>query len=615
MWKVESGMRNVCCRVFSFLLPLSSLLFLGLSLTGCSEDDLDTNPYSKSGVNIVAFGPSPILRTQEIRITGTNLESVSSVAFPGEGAIVDKSAFNKVDGRDIYVNVPDASVPGQIKLMVGNEVVATSVTPITFEEPITITSVSPTTGLSAGDEVIVKGDYVYNIYQAIFTSGVTGAAVNAEDFTYVSRKEIRFRVPLAAESGVITFNDGADWEYEYETPLEILSATFGGLSTTTPDFGQQIQITGINLHTVETIMFPGGVTSEFTVSDDHKTITTNVPAETKSGAVTLVLYSGASITTDEFKVPTVTIASFSKTKDIKVGDVITITGENFDRITTISLPGYGILSDEEYTISGNTLTFTVPEDMTDGKMVIVQNSFISIEQGLMLYSDAAETPMWAGEFVCSGWNGNQDLAWGGFDWTTVPANSKINFYYKKNSAGAWGCISLRHGDSWGNLPDPIPGQYDLSEDEGVLSVVFTQAVLDDIIANGGLVITGDNYTLSKVTMPVAETTLWAGEFVCSGWSGNQDLAWGGYDWSSIASGSTLCFKYKKITAGSWACISLRHGDSWGNLPDPIPGQYDLDTDEGVLEVKFPQNVIDDIIANNGLVITGDNYILTKVSAK
>ena len=196
------------------LFTLSLVALLGLSLTGCSEDNLDTNPYNKSGVNIVAFGPSPILRTHEIRITGTNLESVSSVAFPGEGAVVEKAAFNKVDNRDIYVNVPDASVPGQIKLLVGSEVVATSVTPITFEEPITITSVSPTTGLNAGDEVTVKGDYVYNIYQAVFTSGVTGAAVEAEDFTYVSRKEVRFRVPLAAESGVITFNDGAEWEFD-----------------------------------------------------------------------------------------------------------------------------------------------------------------------------------------------------------------------------------------------------------------------------------------------------------------------------------------------------------------------------------------------------------------
>ena len=122
-------------------------------------------------------------------------------------------------------------------------------------------------------------------------------------------------------------------------------------------------------------------------------------------------------------------------------------------------------------------------------------------------SSAATTPevaIWAGEFVCAGWEGNQDLAWGGFDWTTIAPGTKLRFYYKKNTAGAWGCISLRHGDSWGELPAPIPAQYDLYDDEGMLEVTFTQEVLADIIANDGLVITGDNYTLSKVTYPIDE---------------------------------------------------------------------------------------------------------------
>jgi len=596
------------------LFTLSLVALLGLSLTGCgSKDDLDTNPYNRSGINIIGFGPSPILRTQEIRITGTNLGSVSEVLFAGKVSVA-RSAFNKADDQNIYVDVPDASLAGKIRLLVGTDTVATSITPLTFEEPIEITSVSPTEELSAGDEVTVKGDYLYNIYQAIFTSGVTGAAVDAEDFTYVSRREIRFRVPLAAESGVIKFTDGAEWEEEYKTPLEIIPATYESLSTTTSDFGQQITINGLNLHTIETIMFPGGVTAEFAVSDDHNTITTTVPEETKSGAITLVLYSGASITTDELQLPEVEINE-EKFTDVKVGDVITLTGKNFDRIQSITLPGYGDLAPEEYTISGNELVFIVPEDMSDGNIVIVQNSFISKTVKVMMYSDAPEVAIWAGEFVCSGWAGNQELAWGGFDWTTVSAGSKIRFYYKKNTAGAWGCISLRHGDSWGNLPDPIPGQYDLNDDEGILEVTFTAEVLADIIANGGLVITGDNYTLSKVTIPIPETVIWAGEFVCSGWAGNQDMAWGGFDWSTIAANSTISFTYKKNTAGAWGCISLRHGDSWGNLPDPIPGQYDLSDDAGVLEVKFTQGVLDDIIANGGLVVTGDNYTLTRVTAK
>ena len=584
-------------------------------LTGCSEDDLDTNPYSKSGVNIVAFGPSPILRTQEIRITGTNLESVSAVAFPGEGAVVEKSAFNKVDGRDIYVNVPDASVPGQIKLMVGNEVVATSVTPITFEEPISITSVSPTTGLSAGDEVTVKGDYVYNIYQAVFTSGVTGAAINAEDFTYVSRREIRFRVPLAAESGVITFNDGADWEFEYETPLEILSATFGSLSTTTPDFGQQIQINGTNLHTVETVMFPGGVTSAFTVSEDHRTLTTNIPADTKSGTITLVLYSGASITTDEYNVPTVTITGISKDKDIKVGDVITVTGEHFDRIQTVTLPGYGILADEEYTISGNTLTFTVPEDMTDGNLELMQNSFIMASQKLMMYSEAPETTIWAGSFTIGGWDaGMQDLAWGGYDWSTVKPGQVLTVYLTPDMSQGWSQIRVGNG-SWAALPG-TPDTAPLTGEDTKYTVTLTQEMIDVLVSQGGLVICGAYFTITKITLSILEEVIWSGDFALGSWAnGLGALSWGGYDWSQVSAGTTLKLYYEvdpsvgyiniRFGNGSWAALPSTQG--WGNDGNASP-----DPSETSIKTVLTDADMDQLINAGGLVICGAGIICKKI---
>ena len=597
------------------LFALSMVALVGLSLTGCSEDDLDTNPYNKSGVNIVAFGPSPILRTHEIRITGTNLESVSQVVFPGEGATVEKAAFNKVDKQNIYVNVPDESVPGKIKLIVGGETVATSVTPITFEEPISVTSVSPTTGLSAGDEVTVKGDYVYNIYQAVFTSGVTGAAVEAEDFTYVSRREIRFRVPLAAESGVITFNDGADWTLEYETPLEILSATYTALSTSTPDFGQQIQITGTNLHTVETIMFPGGVTTEFTVSDDHKTITTTIPAETKSGAITMVLYSGASITTDEYTVPTIAITSVSKDKDIKVGDVIVLTGENFDRIETVTLPGYGILADDEYTISGNKLTFTVPEGMTDGNLELYQNSFITVTQKLMMYSEAPETVIWAGNFEIGSWNaGMQDLAWGGYDWSTAKPGQVLTIYLTPNWVEGWSQIRVGNG-SWAALPGTLDVN-PLEQGDTKFTVTLTQAMIDEMVANGGLVICGAWFTITKITLSVLENVIWSGNFALGSWAaGMSELSWGGYDWSQVSAGTTLKLYYEvdpsvgyiniRFGNGSWAALPSTQG--WGNDGNASP-----DPSETSIKTVLTAADMDQLINSGGLVICGAGIICKKI---
>lgn len=596
------------------IFTLSLIALIGLSLAGCSEDDLDTNPYNKSGVNLIAFGPSPILRTHEIRITGTNLNQVTGVAFPG-GATVEKSSFNKADNEDIYLNVPDESLPGQIKLMVGGEAAATSITPITFEEPIEITSVSPERGLNAGDEVTVKGDYVYNIYQAVFTSGVTGAPVLAEDFTYVSRREIRFRVPLAAESGVITFNDGADWTYEYERPLEILSATYTGLSTRTTDFGRQIQIMGTNLHTVETVMFPGGVTADFTVSDDHQTLTTNVPDETKSGVITLVLYSGASITTDEYTVPTVAVNSVSKDKDMKVGDVITVKGEHFDRIATVTLPGYGILQSGEYTIQGNTLTFTVPEGMTDGNLEIYQNTFITVSHKLMMYSEAPETTIWAGNFVIGNWNtGMQDLAWGGFDWTTVKPGQVLSVYLTPDMSEGWSQIRVGNG-SWAALPrtaDVNP----LTAGDTKFTVALTQEMIDEMVANGGLVVCGAFFTITKITLSVLENTIWSGSFALGSWAaGMGDLSWGGYDWSQVTEGTTLKLYYE--VDASVGYINIRFGNgSWAALPSTVgwgaDGNASPDASETSIKTVLTAADLEQLNNAGGLVVCGAGIICKKV---
>ena len=69
-------------KIYNVLAVLLVVL-MGLSLAACSSDEYDTNPYNKSGVNLLAFGPSPNTRSQEIRITGTNLTAVNKVVFAG----------------------------------------------------------------------------------------------------------------------------------------------------------------------------------------------------------------------------------------------------------------------------------------------------------------------------------------------------------------------------------------------------------------------------------------------------------------------------------------------------------------------------------------------------
>lgn len=600
---------------FKNIFTLLVVALIGLSLTGCNEDDLDTNPYNKSGVNLLAFGPAPILRNTEIRITGTNLTNVDKVIFPHAANVdvalaeVEKANFNHVDNENIYVNIPDETVPGNIRLVAGRDTI-TSEGILTYKEPIEVTSISPVTGLNAGDEISIKGDYVYNIAEVIFTSGVSGAPVLAEEFTYVSRREIRLRVPLAAESGVISFNDGGDWEFEFETPITILTASITGLDPVYADFGQQIKINGVNLHTVESVYFGGAVSAEFTVSSDNKTITATVPAECKSGAISLVLYSGAALMTDEFAVPTMSFLSFSKTKDIKVGDVITITGENLDRISSISLPGYGILSDEEYTISGNTLTFTVPEGITDGKMVIVQNSFISIEQGLMMYSEAPEIVIWAGSKTIGNWDGSMgDLSWGGYDWSTVQPGQVLSVYLTPDLSNGWSQIRFGNG-SWAALPS-TGGEIALSADMDKVTVALTQADIDELVNNGGLVLCGAYYTVTKVTLSVLETVLWKGELGPTNWSGDKSIMLTDDMKAELQAGRTMGIEFKCDEGGGQVEIC---GTWWTGLEGPKlvygtngEGRAIMDFPASTTKFEWPLNQgdIDILLQQGGILFVGN----------
>ena len=537
---------------------LAVVALLGLSLTACSEDDYNTNPYSKSGINLLAFGPSPNTRSQQIRITGTNMQLVDKVIFAGgtleiagqiiniQGAEVEKANFNSVDNENIYVNIPDETVPGKIRLVAGNDTI-TSEGSLTFEEPIEVSSITPTEGLNAGDEISIKGDYVYNIAEVIFTSGVSGAPVLAQDFTYVSRKEIRLRVPLAAESGVVTMTDGDEWELEYKDPVTIITAMVTGV-TPAADFGQQIQITGVNLHTVESVLFPGGVAAEFTVSDDHKTITTIVPAECKSGAISLLLYSGAALSTDNFAVPTVTITSAEPNKDLIEGDVVTLTGENFDRVTGVMLPGYGDLAPEDYTITGNQLVFIVPADMTDGDVVLTQNAYITASIGVEMRK--LEGVIWMGKENLNGWSNWGVFNWDGDKWKKFqeaisgPGQLTLHFVATNDSP----IFNLRMGD-WSTPFSDISMSYgddgNIRPDKNATDIVInlTAEERETMFADGGkgIVMWGDGVQLQYVKFIAAgaERTLW---------EGNEDLSDGHQPY--IGSDAGAEFKELEVTAGN-----------------------------------------------------------------
>ena len=106
--------------------------------------------------------------------------------------------------------------------------------------------------------------------------------------------------------------------------------------------------------------------------------------------------------------------------------------------------------------------------------------------------------------------------------------------------------------------------------------------------------------------------IWQGEWTNDGWGGNQDLAWGAFDWSAVKGGSTLrLYCTPLVPDGEWWCTDIRVGDGWNAL---VSGAHQLDSPAGgVAKYVLSQEDVDDLVARNGLVITGTGYTLTKVT--
>ena len=592
-------------------------LVLAAGFTSCSEDQLDTNQYNKSGVNILAFGPMPITRGATMRLTGTQLNNVKEVLFPEGNQKLTPSTtyisgeFTLQSSEEMTVTIPDQCVPGKLRLVTNDGQTIESASNITFAEEIKASSITPNP-IHPGEVVSIKGDYVWNIGQVVFFDHVT---VDAEDFLLNTRSEIQVIVPAEAKTGDVAYNDGSDGAENISIAIltiDEIKAT--GVSNPNPEFGEEITITGENLDLVTSIDFPAVADVPFQVANDGKSVRVTVPDNTVSGSVTLNSASGITTSVD-IAVPLASVSSTEPVKDVKVGQTITIKGDKLDRIIHLVLPAIdGAFTD--FTQTATQITFVVPEGMGDGKVTLVQHENYSVESDkISMYSEAPETTIWAGNFEIGEWNaGMQDLAWGGYDWSTAQAGQVLTVYLTPNMSAGWSQIRIGNG-SWAALPgtaDVNP----LTAEDTKFSVTLTQAMIDELVNAGGLVICGAYFTVTKITLSILEEVIWSGNFALGSWAAGMDeLSWGRYDWSQVSAGKTLKLYYEvdpsvgyiniRFGNGSWAALPSTQG--WGSDGNASP-----DPSETSIKTVLTADDMDQLLNAGGLVICGAGIICKKV---
>ena len=241
----------------------------------------------------------------------------------------------------------------------------TTKTELTFTEPIDLASVSPLE-VNPGEVITITGEYLNLIKEIIFADNVI-----VTEFESQERKEIKVKVPVEAKTGQIIISDGAEipnWIYSEEM-LTVALPTYTKSSTGTIKAGSSLVIEGENLNWVSSVKFGDVEVSEITVSEDAKTLTVVVPATAKSGAVTLVCYSGAEVAAG--KIATVVPTDLSAVPEIvKNGTDITITGKDLDLIVSATFPNVSEAVELKQGASATQITLTVPELAQDGDIAL-----------------------------------------------------------------------------------------------------------------------------------------------------------------------------------------------------------------------------------------------------
>ena len=370
---------------FKNIFALTVIALAGLSLTGCSNDDLDTNQY-QGGVSLNVYGPSPVMRGGQLRFLGSNLDQIREVILPEKISITNIDVIQSGVPSEIRVTVPkDGPLPGKVILVTNTDQRIETVTDLNYIEGIEITNM--TAAAMPGDVIKIEGDYLNLIYSLAFADNVV---VSSNDFVSWGRYAIEVRVPEEAKTGKLelytadlTTIDKSKVEYqiiETEKALEIGVPTISklkgrnevdALGNITAKAGETITVTGSYFNVVADITIQGVSAADIKIANDGTGIKFTLPAEAPSGDIVLVCKSGV-------EVPVGTLTTVKPTEcsagqePVKAGQVLTITGKDMDLVTGVIFSNVANPV-TEIQVTADYVVVTIPETAQESMSLLMAN--------------------------------------------------------------------------------------------------------------------------------------------------------------------------------------------------------------------------------------------------
>ena len=172
----------------------------------------------------------------------------------------------------------------------------------------------------------------------------------------------------------------------YREDIEIKDFYVGdNESSKVGNVGDVVTIKGDYLNLMHGVIFAGSDTikeAEF-VGHDRYTIQVKIPAEARTGVITLTDTSkdGASLETkEELTINTPEVTPI-KDRNIKAGEVLSIKGASFDQIASVKFEGATVDAANFKSQSAVEITVAVPAKATDGTFYVVTKSGIEVPVG------------------------------------------------------------------------------------------------------------------------------------------------------------------------------------------------------------------------------------------
>lgn len=441
--------------------------------------------------------------------------------------------------------------------------------------------------------------------------------------------------------------------------------------TITAKAGETVTVTGDYMQLIKAVKVGGVEITELTIAEDGKSLSFVLPAEAPDGAIDLVCKSDVEVPAAmvETVKPSDCVAAPAP---VKAGAALTISGKDMDLVTAVEFDNADALSGEAISVAADKVVVTaVPETATEGKLRLVMANGQKVEVEFTLVKPTATgynvNPASAGSTIqitgtdldlvksvdFGGAEANVEKDDVSADGTTL--NVKVPMAAKSGAP----VLKLANGVTI-NAPEltikeavfcyvtELPGEdaelhagqtfvLPIANGDKLTGVEIAGKACQFIVSGNTLTVGApDNakkgtsvrlissngeitYKIDFIPNSEITTVIWTGAFAAGNWkNGFQTLAWGGYDWSKVTPGTELVVTFGVDPAVGYCQMRFANGN-WAALPGTTElegsdkdGNIAMSNDAKEYRLVLTQAMIDKL-TENGLVICGAGFILTKVA--